>query len=63
MDQFDRGCAWRAGITERQERETELGEVLDLEKRDFLDLQSELEADLNQHRVLFRVAMLLDYIQ
>jgi len=40
MDQFDRGCAWCAGITKRQERETELGEVLDLEKRDFLGSRS-----------------------
>ncbi|WP_335628100.1 hypothetical protein [Marinobacter salinus] len=34
----------------------EFGDVFDLEQRDFLDSQSELEADLNQRCVLFRVA-------
>lgn len=41
----------------------ELGDVLDLEKCNFLDSQSELEADLNQRGVLFWVAMLLDHVQ
>ncbi|WP_341581967.1 hypothetical protein [Marinobacter metalliresistant] len=40
-----------------------LGDILDLEKRDFLDSQSELEADLNQRCILFRVAVLLNHLQ
>jgi hypothetical protein len=41
----------------------EFGHVFDLEKSNFLDSETKFETDLNQRRVLFRVAMLLDHVQ
>ncbi|WP_165495814.1 hypothetical protein [Marinobacter halodurans] len=53
--QFERAVARSSGA--------KFGHVLDLKQRNFLNAHSELEADLNQCGVLFRIAVLLNYIQ